>query len=570
MPVSDPIFEAAARVAKQRAETEAANIRTQTQVSQSLAEIENAGTDQAYNIDSMQKATTTIVAAKDAMVADTQAATARAKLELGTDSKAGNYRLAKLANDRETNYDAAVQAEQIIFDKKKTTFASDPLGWIHAQITLPADVDVYNHFANRHNMAEQEYNSIVQSTTETARMNEATAVTTNAAMADANLQLVKAKAEDQRFNLKKEFAQFNITGAQALQGLSQQQLTNAHSALTEQEALGNFKLRQANMAAAAASREEANARRRLSDEQRIALGEQKAGIIADQNAQLGFFNKAVEKVGGVAMDLPTFLQKARSDKTGYVANLARYGQDLQDAETAGQGADGIPMLGVGMSAADLPGLLRVARARPKAIDKDVYEFTAKTEQEYTLAKGATLPKDPAVRAAEISKYVEDKAVLQYKAIDPTSPNIYSAPTPKQLTESIPIMAKYPAIADVIKRSVDNPDVPIKDIDIINAARTALAKDPSKGNFKAIADSLEAYYVGVTTYNNVHKQYLEKGLPQQQDYNAVVPLGMFGKNQTINMRKPLEIKKLLASSLVGRDVALQYATDLPAISDMFGN
>ena len=552
MAKTDPIFEAAARVAKQRAQTELDATRTQLSILDSITQIQSAGEEEIEAVGSFEDASTTIVAEKDAMAARVDAANARAKLDLGTDSEKGNYRLSKLAGDRESSYEAAVKAEQIIFDKKQTTFASDPLGWIHAQITMPGDVDVYNHYATRHNMAEDEYNSIVQSTTLTAQANNATKTTVSAALADANLQVVAAQADKERAGIQAKYSQFNISGAQALQGLSQQQLTNAHSALSEQEALGNFQMRQANMAAAHASRQEANARRALLDDQRIALGEEKAAIRADQETTAGYYNEAVRKLGGVELPTPQVLALLRTDKTGHVGNLMRYGQEVQDAKNAGVGSDGIPVLGAGMSAADLPSILRTARARPTALDSGVYGFAAEKVDEIVRTQGAALGKDPAERSAKIAEFVKIEAVKQLTAIDTSkdSSNIYAAPTPKQLTESVPLMAKYPALAEVIKRSVDNPDVPIKDADIIASAKLEVRKNPSKQNLEVVAKSLEAYYTAATTYNNVHKQYLEKGLPQQTTYNASIPTGAFGRNQTINLRDPIQIKRLLLEEIAG--------------------
>ena len=561
MAKSNPVFEAAARVARQRALTELDNTRTQLSIVDSMTQIQDAGEDEIEAVDSFEDASTTIVAEKDAMAARVDAANARAKLDLGTDSEKGNYRLSKLAGDREANYNAAVQAEQIIFDKKQTKFASDPLGWIHAQITMPGDVDVYNHYATRHNMAETEYNEIVQSTTLTAQANNATKTTISAAMADANLQIVEAKSASERAGIQAKYSQFNISGAQALQGLSQQQLTNAHSALTEQEALGNFQMRQVQMAASQAGREESLARKRLLDEQRIAMGEEKAAIRADQETTAGFYNEAVRKLGGVELPTPQVLALLRTDKTGHVGNLMRYGQEVQDATNAGVGSDGIPLLGPGMSAADLPSILRTARARPTALDKGVYDFTSAKVDEIVRTQGAALGKDPAERSAKIAEFVKVEAVKQLTSIDMTSDttNIYAAPTPKQLTESVPILAKYPALQDVIKRSVDNPDVPIKDADIIAAAKIEVRKNPSKQNLEVVAKSLEAYYTAATTYNNVHKQYMEKGLPLQTSYNAAIPTGTFGRNQTVNLKDPIQIKRLLLQELTaGKDIFTEFA------------
>lgn len=549
MPLNDDMLEAAFGVAQQRALTEKSSIQTRLKISESMGMIQDAGQSELDAVDSWQDANYTIKSETNAMSARVDAANAKASLDLGTDSTKSNYRLSKLADDRETNYKNALEAEQIVFNKKQATFASDPLGWINAQITLPADVDVYNHFAFRHNAAETEYNETVQSTSATAVMNNAVRATTSAAMADASLKLVASAADKERAGVQAKFAQFNISGAQALQGLSQQDLSNAHSKLTEQESIQNFALRQEQMKASMAARAESNSRRALTDEQRSALGDAKLDIIHDQQQTLAYYNAAAEKLGGGEFDLPTVMGMLRNKATSEQANnIVRYGQEVSMADSAGQGTDGIPLLALGRTAADLPSIARMVRSKPQSIDKDVYEFSASAINEYTLSKGALLPKDPAIRNAEINKFVQDKAILDYSAIQDGKPNIYSAPTPKQLAESIPIMTQYPAIADVIKRSTDNPDVPIKDKDIINAAKQALAKNPSKGNFENIANSLEAYYVGVTKFNNVHKQFLEKGLPQQEAYNAMLPTGIFGRTQSVNLREPLEIRKILARTL----------------------
>ena len=543
MAKSNPFFEALARARQQESLAESENIKNSLAVSEAMDTISNAGSDAMEAINSFEDASIVVSSEKDAMAARVDAANAQAKLELGTDSTKGNYRLKDLADDRKSAYENAVKAEEIIYEKKSKTFVSDPLGWIHAQITTPADIDVYNHFARRHNMAEEEYNSIVTSTTATAQMNNATKATTSAALADANLQIVSASAEKERAKLTTEYAQHNIQGAQLLQSFTDKQLAHAESAVRLEESVQNFQVRQAQLALTYDQRQETLKRTKLLNEQLEGTLEERAQLKFEQESITNSYNSGVRALGGVELTTPQVLAALKMDKTGYAGNLVRYGQDI---EANGGSKSNVPLLAPGMSPADMTGLLRAARARPTGIDKDVYDFTVSATGEAVRSLGVQLDKDPAKRAQQLAEEVKKKAVDQLAYVDNSkdSSNIYSAPTPKQLAESIPILTKYPKLQEIIKRSTDNPNVPIRDVDILEAAKIDLQKNPSKENFKLITDSLGDYYRAVRDYNNTHKGYKEKGLPPQMTYNAVLPTGLFGGTQTTDMTDPLQVQRLM--------------------------
>lgn len=545
----DDLFELLAKAAQERANAEAAKIKNSLAVSDALAIISGSGKSSTEAIQSFTDANVVVKSETDAMAARVDAANAQAKLDLGTDSTQGNYRLKELAGDRKTAYENAVKAEEIIYEKKSKTFASDPLGWIHAQITTPADIDVYNHFAKRHNMAEEEYNSIVTSTTATAQMNNATKATTSAAMADANLKMVVAAGQKELANNAVLYAQHNIQGQQVLSSLSEKQLGHAESAVRMEEAAQNFKLRQQQMALNSAQRAETLKRTQLLNEQLEGTIQDRTQLKLEQESLTTSYNSGVRALGGVELSTPQVLTALKNDKSGYVGNLLRYGQDI---EANGGSKAGVPVLGPGMSPADMTGVLRAARAKPNGIDKDVYEFAVTATGDAIRALGATLDKDPAKRAQQLAVEIKKAADTQLERIDNSkdSSNIYGAPTPRQLAEAIPVLTKYPKLQEIIKRSSDNPNVPIRDVDILEAAKIELQTNPTKENFKLISDSLGDYYRAVRDYNNIHNGYLEKNLPQQRTYNAVLPTGLFGGTQVTDMTDPLQVQRLLIKMSFG--------------------
>ena len=325
--------------------------------------------------------------------------------------------------------------------------------------------------------------------------------------------------------------------------MSDKALSHEESAVRLLESAENFKLRQQQMALNSAQRSETLKRTQLLNEQLETTMEGRAQIKMEQDAQTEAYNAGVRAIGGRELSTPQVLEKLKNDKTGYQGNFVRYGQDIL---ANGGSKAGIPVLGMGMTAADMMGMVRASSARPTGIDRDVYEFGAtETNKAIETLKNA-LDKDPVKRALQIKEEIYKSASAQLASIDNSTgaTNIYSAPTPKQLSEAVPVLNKYPKLQEIIKRSTDNPNVPIKDMDIFEAMKTELQTNPTKENFAEIATSINHYYSAVREYNNTHKGYLEKGLPQQKTYNVALPTGLFGGKQDIDMTDPLQVKRLL--------------------------
>jgi hypothetical protein len=165
----------------------------------------------------------------------------------------------------------------------------------------------------------------------------------------------------------------------------------------------------------------------------------------------------------------------------------------------------------------------------------------------------TAPKDREALAAHITDNATTQALGFQKRIIPGKGNIYEAPPTSVVMASV-AAATDPFLSSVIKPTLDvDPKVKISD-ELMYGKALDFARG-GKGNLNVAASGLVTYYQKAALENNLLNQYVEKGLPAQKDYRAVIDGGV------VDLTNIVDVKRALLSS-----ISSQYQFSIMGISD----
>lgn len=473
-------------------------------------------------------------AAMNARLAETDAANGLAKSFLGLNPNEAAFRLRDLVATRVEAYNKVNEIAGQIRDKKQATLLSDPIGFINAQFTLPADIAQHNYYAALHNNASEEYDGIVQSGTATGQMNKALAATTSVAEAQAQITKIQQKAKQDEAVLAIQGAQLQISGIKELQQLSASQLTQANlrvSVFNEQE---NMKLRNAQFAAL-------EEQRRLAREDAANKRKTKEEAEADEEQMVAAYNLAATRDGYA--QLPRSVILARAKRAGADGELVRLaitrGENLL---IAGGNTEAVP---VGKNAAESAVYYSRTGGTPVGTTASTVNFLKNRVADFANNPLVVAAKTAEEKAAVLNKLLSEDAARQLTAIRPDEPNIYAALTPLALASAVPALLNKEhkfLQGTVFPMSEAAPQQPIKDDAIVAAAMAEIQKNP--GRLNEITNTLGTYYTAAAQANNKLKGYKEMGLPMQSGYNAQIGKQVMDLTDTLQLRRYFMVKGLV--------------------------
>jgi hypothetical protein len=512
----------------QRDTTNAATqVAAQNQIISGATEEQIAGVRAAASADAMAST------AVQGRMAETDAANALAKSFLGLNPQEASFRLENLASTQREAYDKANEIAIQIRDKKSATLLSDPIGYINAQFTLPADVAQYNYYAGLHNNAEAEYKSIVDSGTNTGQMNKALQATTSVAEGEAAIAKIRAIAAEKEAVLKIQGAQLQVSGVKELQQLSVSALNQRNLAVSVYEGEQRMKFQREQFAAL-------QEQRRLAREAAALNRKSKEDAIADEDQMVAAYNLAAARDGYA--ELPRSVILARAKRAGADGELVRLaitrGENLLLAPGNGEN---VP---VGKNAVESALYYSHTGGTPVGTTASTVNFLKNRMADLAADSRVAIAKNPEEKAAIINKLLQEDAAKQQLAIRPNEPNIYAALPPLALAQAVPaLLNKQFAFLQqtVYPMSEAAPGQPIKDDAIVAAALVEIKKNPSRLN--EIVTTLGTYYSAAATANNKLKGYAQVGLPLQSGYMAQIGKEVMDLTDTLALRRYMMVKGL---------------------------
>lgn len=465
--------------------------------------------------------------------AETDAVNALAKSYLGLNPNEAAFRLQSLAQTRVEAYDKTNEIAAQIRDKQQATLLSDPIGFINAQFTLPADIAQHNYYAGLHNRAESEYDGIVASGTATGQMNKALAATTSLAEAQADIQKIRAVAKEKEAALAIQGAQLQISGVQALQQLSDSQLNKAQLNVSVYAQEENMKLQREQFAGLQEDR-------RLRREAAADARRTKQDIAAEEEQVVTAYNLSAIRYGYA--QLPRSVILARLKRAGADGDLVRAATSAgENLMIAGPNAENVP---VGTNAVETATFFHSLGANPVGTTASTVVFLKNKLVDFAADPRVAITKNPGERAAIINKLLLLDAERQQSVIRGNEPNIYAAITPLALAQAVPALLnkQHKFLQEtVFPMSEAAPNQPVKDEAIVAAALVAIQKDPSRLN--EIVITLGSYYSAAAQANNKLKGYATMGLPLQFGYNAQIESNVLDLTDTLALRRYVMVKGL---------------------------
>jgi hypothetical protein len=152
------------------------------------------------------------------------------------------------------------------------------------------------------------------------------------------------------------------------------------------------------------------------------------------------------------------------------------------------------------------------------------------------------PKNKAELAAKVTDIVQQRAIQDMGAIRDDKPNIYDAPPLPAMVVATPgVYAKdlffTQELAPILAAN--------KNATLNNTQIVSKAAEMAKGgtaDFNAAVAGVTNYYKAAVVVNAATKQYLEHGLPKQNDFMASID------GATVNLTNPADVKTLIMKQL----------------------
>ena len=502
------------------AQAQASNQQTQLDIAKQM-DIEQGQSDaMVLARQAIGGADQTIIAGKNSRAAAVDAKASSIRTEFGADptlqGSESNYWL-KEAQD---NAHKAYAALDVINGKKQATLLSDPLGFISAQFTLPADVATYNYYAEKHNLAEGRVKDITSVSDANVIAADRAAAKTSTEEAIAEGDKAAALSVLDVAKIREAAAGTRIKGMAELNSLSRDQASLAlqiHQSANSDRGLQLQEQAHKDLMEDRAQRR-ADAQERLND---------KKSSMEDQEALRNAYNMGAKATGRVQ------IPDARSWRTTNGAlqkdplfwETLGYGQQLQMTDGV---TNGIPVANSAGQAAML-----YHSGRPPAGD-NVAKFLTDTVEAVRLEP--TAPKDKEGLTAAITVEAQKRAKVMAARIDPKAPNIYTAPPVSVVMQALG--ADTDPFLDTVVKPMLAIDANVKIPDDVMFGKAADFAKGSKADFNVAADGISSYYKIAALKNGILNGYADKGLPAQTSYNAVI------NGAVVNLVDPIAVKKAL--------------------------
>ena len=452
-----------------------------------------------------------ISAQKSAAAATVDAQNAAARVALSTDWLDMGSRSNRLARDSAENYDKAGLIAAQIQKKRSATLLDDPLGFISAQFTLPADIETHNYYAQKHNDAEAELSQITKATNDAAITNNNMRQQTSAEAALAEQTKVAAAATLNIAKINIDMAGRRIEGIKELNSLTTQQAGLAYQALNAH----NDQIRLALQAQSAADQ---HAARIEASKDRQERTDQKLSDRADLTASRMERNAGATAMGRATLDnIEGYIREYRANQKNpdYQAMIS-LGQQI----TLNKGS--VTGISIAPTAGDAARMYAAGGVNLRG--DPVATFLAKTYgEEAGKNLSVSIKSNPTGFADHVSTIAKSVAQTQLNSIDDQKDNMYRAPIPSILMQADAVKFNPFLAATVTPMVALNADMKL-DGNTLMAKAIDFARG-SPANFNVAAEGVAAYYKQAVITNNVLNRYVERGLPEQKQYTGKID----GKN-----------------------------------------
>jgi hypothetical protein len=467
-------------------------------------------------------------AATDAKVADIRATTGADPTLNGTLSSVWLQRMNDAA---EKQY----QSLDVIQKKQSATLLNDPLGFIMAQFTLPADIETHNYYNQQRQTAEEQLNEINSYSDNAVIAARRAQATTSNATAEAEATLATQKAAAAVAKLQADNAGNKIRGIVELNNLDDKQMSfllQIHAAQNSDKSLAMQAQNHADMM-------------KLRQDALDLKSEGKANMSAtmeEYNAGARRMNKPVFQ------DITAFTRYfSANNKNPDFQNIWGQGQDIL---INGGNTDGIP---VAMDAGHAA--LTYASGSTSGLKGDpAASFLVQNLDAVKSMPNA--PKDREALAAAVKDRAVNGATASLREIRSGMDNIYAAPAPSVVLGAVKATSG-PFIDSEIRPLVKGPETKLPD-DVIFTKAVQFAASNGRGGINTAADDLVKYYNTAVAQNNALNQYREKSLPPQTSYNANI------NGAILNLNDPIAVRRALIMATTRQAIG-----ESPAFATMLG-
>lgn len=481
-----------------------------------------------------------IISSQETLLAAKEAKAAQIRADFGADPTEVGSQSNKWLVEMQQTADKAYASLDAIREKQSQTLLSNPLGFIQAQFTLPADIAEHNYWASKHNMAESNLSQITSAS-------DANVIAANRAAATTSTELAIAKGEEAaqiaNYNIaqiKEQAAGARIKGIEVLNSLSAQKASMAlqiHQSANSDRGLQLQEQAHKDMMAD-------RALRRADTAERL---QEKADNLESQEDMRKQFNAAARSNNQA--EIPD----QRAWRTVVTANAKN--PDFWSKIAAGQQIVANDGSSVGVPVASSAGHAAMVYANGGTNFKldPVAQFLFDRLETAKSTSGAY--KDPEAFAAAVTKTAVADATKMGKRIDPNSPNIYSAP-PASVVLSALGPKTDPFIATVLKPIIDaNPKATIPDDVLLGKAFEFAAGNSA--NYNTAAAGIKTYYDQAVLNNTLTKQFVEKGLPAQTKYPAVIDGRLVDLTNITDIKKAIIRHNIGASAVTAAQITGNY-------------
>jgi hypothetical protein len=444
--------------------------------------------------------------------------------------KAGNF-LEETARTAQEAYRNAMAKFAVVKDKQSLNFFTNPLAYVSAQMTLPADIAEYQKYKGQFEGAETAHNETLSAVTATGQMNKTIEQQTSVALQDAkNRQLLAKSSADQAALLLKSGA-LNLDGIKVLSSLTAEDLSSANHSIQTTLSLAHYEL-------SLRSADSMEAVRKINAEMLSERLEQKQTTAAEQQKTLEWYNTGARKFGAPEQNDYKVVYTLLKSNQPQAVNFVGYGQQSEVSGTQ----FGIPLAA---TPAQVISTLMKSRANPVVGDENSpARFLA--DQFNTVSKNpAWQAQKPEGKEAILNDAIRIEAVKQQAGISMEKPNMYKAPSISAIAAAIPPEALgnrfiqesiIPLGVGAGNNQPTNPDL------ILGAAKAVLEKDPSR--FNEVKQGIAQFFRAAVKVNNASKDYAGMVLPQQMTYNARLKFGSLFGDSTHDMTNETDLARLL--------------------------
>lgn len=506
----------------QAGQAQAASQNAALAIHQQLDQEDMASSAAVIARSAMGNAEATMSSEKNAWEAASDSKVAETRAFMGADptlqGSLSNKWLQRMNEAAEKQY----QSLDVIQEKQSKTLLNDPLGFIAAQFTLPADIATHNYYNQQRATAEEQLNEITSASDANVIAVQRAKQHTSTEYAIAESEKAKQGAEFDNARLIADNAGKQITGLNDLNSLTQQQLNVAfqkHAAANSDAALEMQRQNHADMMELRQARLEAQKDKEESD-------------ALDMQA----YNAGQKKLGKPTIDDPRMFRSVY--KNGFnrdpnFMNTLGLGQSLL---ANGGVTNGVAVAGSAGEAATL----YATGATNNLNTLPVGKFLA--TQFNTVKAMPNAPKDHVALVGLTTERAVNEANNQLRDIQTGS--IYAAPPPSVILAARGL-DNDPFLDGVVRPLVDkDPNVKIDDATLVGKAMD-FAKT-NQGGINSAAVGVAQYFKMAVLKNNLLNQYTENGLPAQaKQYNARI------NGAIVNLADPIEVKKAIIQQNIPR-------------------